>query len=274
MTVTAFMPVKNAGAWLPKNIPLLEGFQEVTRIVVSYDTGSNDNTLNLLKEWKTKTGKQLDVYASPNPPYKTHSSAEISYIYRDFADIVKDDPCSHVLLWDSDVVDAPKTLVKKLLKHDKDIIAPYPYIKYHIPGKQFYDTFVYRKDGYRYHPYNPPINDGEPFQIDSVGTAFLVRKEVYMETPYDDPYPHMMFCDQSREKGYEVWVDPSIEIWHVDLARLNNMHYMVEQNPSSKHYNPNFQPPQMITDSGRLVDDQALYEDMIQVYVYGRKIRE
>lgn len=273
MSVVAFLPVKNAGIWLPKNIPLLESFQEVTRIIVSYDLASTDNTLSLLKEWKERTGKQLEVYSSPSSPHVVNSSAEIAYLYRDFANIIKDGDETHVLLWDSDVVDAPKNMVKKLLKHDKDIIAPYPYIKYHQPFKQFYDSMVYRYKGYRYHPYNPPRNDGKPFQIDSVGTAFLVRKDVFMATPYDDPYPHMKFCNDSRAKGYEVWVDPEIEIWHVDLTRLNQYHYMVEQIQTSKYYNPSFKPPKMITDTGRLVDDNELYQDMIDVYVYGKKIK-
>lgn len=274
MTVTACLPLRNSATWLPKNIPILESFDDVTKVVISYDTETTDNTLDYVKKWKENSKKNIEVYARPKPPYQVHSSAEIAYVYRDFANIVKDSDESHLLLWDHDVIDAPKSMVKRLLKHDKDIIAPYPYIKYHQPFKQFYDTHVYRKSGYRFHPYNPPYNDGKPFQVDSVGTAFLVKKEVFMATPYDDPYPHMLFCNQSREKGYEVWVDPEIEIWHVDLTRLNEYHYMVEQIPTSRHYNPSFRPPDMITDSGRIVTGEELYRDMVKLYVYGRKIKD
>jgi hypothetical protein len=88
---------------------------------------------------------------------------------------------------------------------------------------------VFRKSGYRYFPFDPPhAHDKKPVQIDSVGTCMLVKKEVFEATPYDDPYPHMRFCDESREKGYTVWADPSTSIYHVDLLRFNITHFPLE----------------------------------------------
>jgi len=271
--VVAFMPVKNAEPWLPKTIEVLERFKEVARVVVSFETRSTDKSFLILRKWAESSPKQVEVYASPKPPHRVHTSAEIAFIYNDFRKILRDGDETHVLMWDSDVIDAPKNTVRRLLKHGKNIVAPYPYVKYHAPGKMFYDTFVYRLNGYRFHPFNPPRNNGEPLRLDSVGTAFLVERETLLETAYRDPYPHMQFCNDSREKGYEVWADPGIEIWHADLTRLGELHHALEYVPGSKYYNPGFKPPPFITDSGRVVEPEELYGDMVQLYVYGRLTR-
>jgi len=265
--VALCMPVKNGEPWLPKNLEIIESFgKEINRVIISYGH-SVDDTLNILIKWIKQSKHRVELIREPKPKNTVNSSAEIAFLYHDFQQLVKTGDDTHALLWDSDIVDAPKNLVKKLLKHDKPIIAPYVYIKYHEPGKRFYDTMVYRYKGYRYHAFDPPMHGHKLAQIDSVGCVFLVKREPFTEHPYRDPYPHLLFCNDCRESGYGVWVDPNIEIYHVDLERIGGGNNPIETNPNSRFYNPTYKPPPLITDSGEIVENNDFALEFIQKYV-------
>lgn len=265
--VAICVPVKNGEHWLRKNLEIIDSFgKEISRVIVSYGY-SVDKTLEILKTWKDNTKHKVEIIHEPKPKTPVNSSAELAFLYHDFQQLVKEGKDTHVLLWDSDIVDAPKNLVKQLLKHDKDIVAPYVYVKYHEPGKRFYDTMVYRYKGYRYHAFEPPMHENKLAQIDSVGCVFLVKRDPFIEHPYRDPYPHLLFCNDCREAGYEVWVDPSIDIYHVDLGRFGGGNHPIETNPNSRFYNPEFRYPALITDSGEVVKNDDFIVELIERYV-------
>lgn len=279
MSVTAFVPIKNAAIWLPRFLQEVDKLENIENIVITYGE-SKDNTLDIIKKWKKETHHEVDVYSDP-VMVNALTSALIADIYRDYQRIVEENTsCTHALLLDSDVMQMPSNLVETLLNHDKDIIAPYPYVYLHNePCKLFYDTYVFRKDEHRFHPLYPPRNNGEIIQLDSVGTCLLVKREAFIETPYDNPYPHMRFCDESREKGYEVWGDPSTIVWHLDIVRMDlPRHAQLEVLKAEKqgHIDPMSQACKVpyIRDDGSTVDSVWIMEDIIEAYVYGKVRRK
>lgn len=231
MSTLAFVPVKNAASFLPAFLNQLEQLEDIGQIVFSYGE-SKDATLDILKSYRDQTEHKIRVKRDP-PMGEVLSSGQIGLLYADMQRRIKEKPEeypeSHIALLDADVMRMPKDLLVKLRKHDKDIVAPYVWTLFHSePCRLFYDTYVFRYKGYRFHPYRPPLNDGELLQLDSVGTCFLVDKQVFLDVPYGDPYPHMKFCNEAREKGYEVWADPGTSIYHVDLTRFGQFHYEVD----------------------------------------------
>lgn len=59
------------------------------------------------------------------------------------------------------------------------------------------------------------------FEVDSVGTCYLVKRQVYDErVRYEGgDSEQVVFCNNARTKGFKVWVDPSLTLMHVDLER-------------------------------------------------------
>jgi hypothetical protein len=261
--------------WLPKFLSELDRVKGLGRVIVSYGV-SNDNTIDVLKKWSKETSLEVEVYLDP-VKMKAMSSATIGLLYQDYQKIITDtSSCSHILMPDSDLVKLPKNLVDVLLKHDKDIIAPYPYVYLHDkPCRLFYDSHCYRKSGYRFHPLKPPRNNGQLIQLDSVGTCMLVKRKPFLDTPYSDPYPHMKFCDESRAKGYEVWADPSTVVWHLDVPRLGlESHAQHEILVAAAKGDPNpmshASMVPYIRDDGSTVTPIEIILDIINAYVYGR----
>jgi len=265
--VALCVPVKNSELWLAKNLSLIDTFgKEISRVIISYGD-SHDNTFEIIRRWCSVTKHKVEVIREPQTKYTVHNSGEISFIYHDFQDIIEEGKDTHALLWDDDILEAPSNLVKKLLKHDKDIIAPYVYTKNHAPGKRFYDTFVYRYKGYRYHPFDPPLFKGRPTQIDSVGCVFLVKRKPFLEHRYRDPYPHMAFCNDARSSGYEVWVDPNTEIEHIDKERFGGGNQAIEMIKTSRFYDRDFQLPPTINNKEEVVTDEKFILDLINKYI-------
>lgn len=269
MSTVICTPVKDCQLWLQRYLQQLDKL-EATRIIFSYGQ-SKDATLDLLKKWSEVTEHAVEVYREPlmkNAP----SSAAIGAIYRQFQEKVEDE--EYVLLGDSDIMQMPPTLIDTLIAHDKDIIAPYVWTLFHdSPHQLFYDTYVFRYNGLRFHPFRPPLNDGAPFQLDSVGTCILVKNEPFKATPYPLRWPHMKFCNESREKGYEVWADPSTVIYHLDPARFNIQHEQLEILEARQRGDPN---PYRFADRTGFIKEgfeeisiQQLQEDYLKAYIWG-----
>ena len=274
MTVDAFFPVKDAGIWLPRFLGEVDKL-DVDRVVVTYGA-SMDDTLEILKKWKDETPHEVEAYSDPHMT-NALTSALIADIYRDYQKLVAENSsCTHALLLDSDLLKMPKDMVQKLVNHKKNIISPYPYVYLHDkPCRLFYDTFCFRLNKHRFHPFKPPRNNGRLIQLDSVGTCMLVERKPFTETPYGNPYPHMKFCDESRAKGYEVWGDPSTIVWHLDVVRMGlPPHAQIEVLEAQRrgHPDPMSQASQVpyIRDDGSTVDAVNIMYDVINTYVYGK----
>lgn len=227
MSVVVCVPVKYpAGEWLHLFLKEVERFRDVSRFIFGYGYPDKpivggDPTLLKLKKWIKKTKHHVEVYQEPKLE-SISGTTQLAAIYHDFQKLIDPEKETHVLLVDADVVKMPHDLIQRLKVQDKDIIAPYPWVKNHIPPL-FYDTMIFRINGKRFHPLRPPMSK-ETIRVDSVGTCFLVRSKIFKEIPYRNPYTAMPFCNDARAKGYGVWADPRIKVWHLDITRLGIFH--------------------------------------------------
>lgn len=265
MSVMVGVPVKDSATWLPRFFKQLEKLEDVSRVVFSYSR-SKDETLKLLKHWEHETKHSTEIIHEPDMP-QALSAAEIAPVYKDFQTMFGEkgwEDETHFLLIDADIMDVPDDLIQRLMAHDKDIIAPFVYVDRMIP-KQFFDVHCFRLSGFRFHPYLPPDpNDGEIFELDSVGCCYLVNRDTFKFVDYDNPHPHLRFCENALDAGYEVWADPSIEILHLDTARFG-----IVKTPIEILRGIEFDPPPVIKKGGTVVDNDELIEDMINALVWG-----
>jgi len=268
--VAVFVPVKDCAMWLLRFLQELEKLKDITRVVFCYGK-SDDPTLTILKTWMRYTKHHVQIFEEPRLG-GAMSSAEIAGIYREFQQIMKDGDEEYALLMDADVMRMQTNLVPKLKNLDKDIVAPFIWTLFHKPP-QFYDVFVFRLDGNRFHPFKPPTGGGKAFQLDSVGTCFLVKREPFLDVEYQDPYPHLKFCNTARQKGYEVWTDPRITVQHVDLIRFGIAHEQLEVLKARKRgeteLNKYIDRTPFIKDNGEVIDLDRMAYELTSVYVWG-----
>lgn len=116
---------------------------------------------------------------------------------------------------ESDLVWLPQTVVN-LLKHVQfgraDVVAPLVFA-----GDNFYDIFVFRKNGQRFgpfYPYHPELNHGGLTDVDSVGSGFVMRGEVGRKCRIKNDNVLMGFCQDAWDNGFNVRVDATQRIYH------------------------------------------------------------
>jgi len=265
MSVLVGVAVKSAAVWLPRFLEQLEKLEDVSRVVFSY-APTQDPTLQILKQWENETKHSTEIILEPAMP-RPLSAAEIAPVYKDFQEIIGEEGWTdetHFLLIDADIMEIPHDLIQSLQNQDKDIIAPFVWMDRMIPA-QFFDVHCFRLYGYRFHPFSPPDpNDGEPFEVDSVGSCYLAKYEVFKLCDYENPHPHIRFCENALDEGYEVWVDPGIEILHLDAQRVG-----VQKMPIEVLKGEAFDPPPYIKRDGSIVTDEQFVFDLINAYIWG-----
>ncbi|MFA5365815.1 MAG: hypothetical protein WC325_11600 [Candidatus Bathyarchaeia archaeon] len=224
MSVLIGTKVKNASIWLPRFIDQIEQLEgDINKIVVIYGE-STDNSLALLEHWKTTSKHRVELYAEPYLSESERSGATLAKLKQDLQYLLKTSSASYYLNLDCDLVQLPKTLIPDLMSKDKDLIASMVWTEGRTP-KVFFDTYVFRLDGCMFHPYNPPgLNQTAPFTVDSVSTCYLAKREVELAGTYSNPYPHIPFCKTLKDKGYQVWIDPASNVYHIDLEELGILH--------------------------------------------------
>jgi len=133
--------------------------------------------------------------------------------------------CSHLFFMDSDM-SFPEATLSRLLQDDKDIVGGF----YTVKIEPYNSTcFVDNRAGEKipYQTYNPVAGDTLK-QVCSIGTGcMLIKRKVFESTkwpwfyyrPYGDEEKFatedVVFCDNARERGFEVWCDFTIKCGHV-----------------------------------------------------------
>jgi len=232
MSVMAVCEVKNAATWLRRYMKGIEEQDLTLRVVCVYGE-SSDATLSLLKHWSRISKHSIEIYAEPYLPPEERNGWSLARIKRESQSIFLKGSEDYYFTCDCDNVVMQPDLVSRLVadfvksekRGDVGVVAPYVWTE----GRRrrtFYDTYVFRVDGCRFHPYNPPGLDGEePMEVDSVGNCFLASRKALEVGMFTNPFPQLHFCNDIRDKGFSVWVDPRLNNVHVDLERLNIMHY-------------------------------------------------
>jgi len=266
MSVMVGVPVKDSAIWLPRFLEQLEKLEDVSRVVFSYGL-SRDHTIILLHQYANETKHPMEIILEPAMPGPL-SAAEIAPVYKDFQEILGEDGWeeeTHFLLLDADVMEVPADLIQRLMAHDKDIIAPFVWVDRSNP-RQFFDVHCFRLYGYRFHPFSPPDpNDGKPFELDSVGSCYLTKYEPFKLVDYDNPHPHIRFCENAIKEGYEVWADPGTEVMHLDTMKVG-----IKKTPIEVMRGQPFTPPDYIKKDGTIVDNDHIAYALIDAFVWGK----
>jgi len=220
MSVMIGTKVKDGETWLPRFISQVENLDgDILKIVAMYGK-SRDRSFALLDHWRNTSKHDVEIYADPylHPPER--HGAFLAKVKRDLQTILKESGAQYFLNLDCDLVRLPPSLIPRLMRHDKDIIASMIWTENRSPPT-FFDTYVFRLDGCKFHPYNPPgMNASEPIAVDSVSTCYLAKSEVELAGTYRNPHPHIGFGQSLRDQGYQVWIDPTTHVAHIDLEKL------------------------------------------------------
>lgn len=124
---------------------------------------------------------------------------------------------THLLFVDSDML-FPADIIRRLLAHDKDIISV-DYNKRLFPLK----SVLLKMPGVE-------VSETEPYKVGIAGTGIMLIKLALFSDPKmgvnwfsfgrnakgenvigEDGW----FCNTAREAGYDVWVDPTIKVFHL-----------------------------------------------------------
>lgn len=225
MSVMVVCQIKNAGYWVKRYIKCIEDQENVSLRIVCMYGESGDATYSILKHWSQITQHRVEVYREPHlPPQERHNYA-LARIKRDFQTLFLEGDEDYYFVCDPDNVKLPENLITRLIADEKDVVAPYVWTE----GRRrptFFDTYGFRLDKCKFHPYDPPGHGGDkPVEVDCVGNCYLATRKAMMDGVYTNPFPHLQFCNGLREKGYKIWADPTLNVTHVDLEKYGIYHY-------------------------------------------------
>lgn len=219
----------------------LEKFHKGKIIYVFIEGDSYDNTWSVLREWLSEKNdkgedkrryilRKIDrghgVFMKNRDNKRTKYFAYIRNMLIDL--VMSIENVEYVLMVDANYGfkgNLVTELMKILDKDNKDtsIVAPMIYShKDHLGRFLFYDIWANRrnkKEFRSYYPYADGIEgylkSGEPFDMDSVGGAYLIKRKVLEEgTRYngDKDCEHVGFCSDARNKGFKVKTNPKVYV--------------------------------------------------------------
>lgn len=133
---------------------------------------------------------------------------------------------THLLNIDADMIFPPDAFTR-LLEADKDIVGVnYRQRGNHTDQGQSISTVKFPGSGTLYRQVLPEDFPKELFECAAVGLGLtLIKMEVFDKLPF--PWFHttenlnlhstedIVFCKEAREKGFEVWCDPTIQMGHI-----------------------------------------------------------
>jgi len=214
-SVLIITPTKNDGRYLSK---YLKAWNNVDyprdKIRWVWICGkSNDDTMNILDRYFSKRKWNCEIYSESK--FKNlipNTALWIADVLNQFKSIYKGE--EYVLISDTDLSYLPPNLLQELIGANKDVVAPYIWQEY--DHNIFFDTYIFRYYGNKCFDANsPPFkNSSEPVKMESVGTIFLVKGEVFRKAKWENPAPHLQFCKNVRRLGYEVWALPYVGVRH------------------------------------------------------------
>ena len=140
------------------------------------------------------------------------------------------------IMWiDSDIVFTPNQLFK-LIEDDKDIVSGLYMMSdnKHFATVETWDEEFFKKNGY--FPFLTPQTirgKYEPFKVDYTGFGWMLIKrgvfeslqypwfqplfkeyEINGKTVKDFTMEDVAFCHLVKEKGYDIWIDPTVRVGH------------------------------------------------------------
>lgn len=218
-TVLVATPVKNASKWIGRYLSQIKQFNcRNCKVHFAFLEGnSSDDTYDKLLKFSES---RRDVWLQKRNVKTKKRFRRLAFLRNYIVDnaLKRED---YVLWIDSDIIKTPPNLLNVLIQDNYDIVAPIVLIEHKM---QFYDTHAFRYKGKNFRhlrPYceAPELKKKVPFQVSSVGTCYLVNRKIYeANTRYGDKGSEQIsFCKESRKKGFRIWVDPRIKVYHANL---------------------------------------------------------
>jgi SAM-dependent methyltransferase len=137
---------------------------------------------------------------------------------------------SHAVLWvDADVVDYPADLPTRLIERSGGGVGA-PLVCMEGNPERFYDIAGFVEGG-RWARLDPPYfdQDGPVFELDSVGTIYLVPSVLYRGGAKHVDQPgyteHQSVCTTARENGLPVRAFADLMAMHADLGRYGEPYH-------------------------------------------------
>lgn len=212
--------VRDAEFWLPRFLTQVEQLDYPDCRVVFMYGKSRDKTFSYLDHYRRISRHNVEIYADPYLPPDERHGAKLARIKKDIQKLLKQGGEDYYFNLDCDLVEIPPETIKQLMSSQKDVIASMVWTEGRHPPR-FFDTYEFRLSGCRFHPMNPPgMGKTEPFQVDSISTCYLATAEAELDGVYQNPYPHIPWSENLRNKGYMIWVDPKSNVFHIDLEAL------------------------------------------------------
>jgi hypothetical protein len=183
---------------------------------------SRDNTYGILSEWATqrvsllKCDTGIPQYGSIVHPERFKALATVFNAALDAVDL---DWSTHVLFLPSDIHYGPH-LLTRLLRHGRDIVAPFSWI--YMGGRhQFYDIWGFTRHGRPWEPFTKAelARHVELIPMDTVGGTALIGAEVLRSgARYTTEQVDRGLCADAIRNGFTVWADPTTHVYHAPLA--------------------------------------------------------
>jgi len=156
----------------------------------------------------------FEVYEEPSFNNIAMCSLWIADVYNHFKKFYNGE--EFVLICDTDLSWLPSDLILRLIASDKDVVAPYIWQEY--AHSIFFDTYIFRYNNGKHFGTSPPFGN-KAIEMESVGSIFLVKGEVFNKVKWENPAPHLQFCKNARRQGYKVWALPHLGVRHADVRK-------------------------------------------------------
>lgn len=113
---------------------------------------------------------------------------------------------THILHHESDLI-TPPDIIEQFLGTGKDVVGGWVTL-----NDQFYDTYLYRKDGVKFTngaPYHACYTPDALFELDSIGSCLFYPAQSGV---YCHKGALLEVCQQLKAQGYSIWCHPQIHI--------------------------------------------------------------
>ena len=186
--------------------------EQLRWVIVEGD--SEDDTASILAKWRdvevitcnTGIGRRGSIVDAE----RFRGLSIVSNACIDAVDLEWSD---YMLMWPVDITVEP-SLLRRLVAHKKDMIAPFVWIHY-FGAWRFYDTWAFRANGRGFQPFTMDRKYESPMRMESVGGVNLISSDVlkagcrYTVTEVDRG-----LCAMAIDRGFGVWSDPETWVYH------------------------------------------------------------
>ena len=210
---------QHAGAVLAyeEQVAALEYPQDRLRFVF-VENDSTDGTYELLRSWAQLDERiSLSKQDTGGPLYPSIVNADrfriMGTVFNWALDLVDYDWTDYVLFLPCDIV-FPTDLLRRLLDHHAPIVAPFVF-----QHGRFYDIWAFSRNGRDFLPFaeasTEDLYGDELVEMETLGGVTLIDADVLRAgVRYSTINVDRGLCEAARAKGFTVWADPTLRVYH------------------------------------------------------------